>query len=72
VWAQAVAARGQELEFSEGGNPEVQLIDAFAVVERKLEAAMSATPAGPLQVCCWLAYLKSAGCLSGKICRWNG
>ena len=36
--------RGQEIEFLEGGNQEVQLIEAFADVERKLEAAIGAAP----------------------------
>ena len=44
AWAQAAAVRGQEIEFLEGGNQEVQLIEAFADIERKLEAAIGAAP----------------------------
>ena len=45
--------RGQEIQFLEGGNQEVQLIEAFADIERKLEAAIgTAPPASPTLVSC--------------------
>jgi len=55
VWRQAASKRGQEIGFSEMEYPEVQLIDAFAAIERKLEAAISAAPSTTSQVCTLLS-----------------
>jgi hypothetical protein len=51
VWGQAASMRGQEMVFSETEYLEVHLIDAFAVIERKLEAVIGAAPSTSSQVC---------------------